>query len=120
MGTVYDWFKVLTVGAIWAGFMGLWAGSGLMPLGKPRRLYRGMRVVLFVLLGLAFGLVETFRGRTFRSPLVFLFVGLVICGLVISRFLRHFVRDLPRVPIYGIGPPLFDQADEKRNANPSS
>jgi hypothetical protein len=116
MGTVHDWFRVLIVGAIWGGFMG-WMSSGPLMLVKPPRLYLRMRIMVCVLAGLVYGLVDTFNGRAFRPPLLFLFIGIVVGALVVGSFLRRLVRNVPQVPLYSSESPLFGQSDEKHRAN---
>jgi hypothetical protein len=112
MGTVHDWFRVLVVGAIWGGVMA-WMSSGPLILVKPPRLYLRMKVLFCVLSGLGFGLVDTFGGRAFRSPLLFLVIGISAGMLALVWSIRRLIRNVPQVPLYAIESPIFGQADKK-------
>jgi hypothetical protein len=118
MGTAQEWFLVFIVGCLFGGFMA-WLNPRPQFV-QPPRIYWKLYVLDYALFGLWFGVVEVFRGsRPFRPPLVYLTVGIFVCGLVLSFPLRHFNRTLPRLPkkpaLFPV--PDFSRIDKKPDAN---
>jgi hypothetical protein len=118
MGTAQEWFLVFIVGFLFGGFM-----AWLNPRPKfvqPPRIYRTLYLLNYALFGLWFGVMEVFRGsRSFRPPLVYLNVGIFVCGLLLSFPLRRFNRTLPRqAKKPGLFPaPDFSRIEKKSDAN---
>jgi hypothetical protein len=112
MGTLHDWFRVLAEGALWSAFTA-WMTSGPLTLVKPPRPYLRMRILLCILSGIGFGLVDTFGGRAFHAPLLLLVIGITASMLVLDRLMRRIVRSMPQVQSYSSESPLFGQIDKK-------
>jgi hypothetical protein len=98
MGTTREWLLVLFVGALLAGSMGLLTYYRTK-FFQPSRTYWKLSILDNALFSLLFGVMEVFRGsRPFRPPLVYFNVGILVCMLLVTYFLRRIIRNLPRLP----------------------
>jgi len=117
MGTTHEWFQVFVVGALFGGFM---AFMGLPKFVKPPRVYWTLYILDYALFGFLFGVTEVFRGwRPFRSPLVYLNIGILVCMLPVTYSLRRFNSTLPRLPKKPASFPVpdFSRIEKKPDAN---
>jgi FtsH-binding integral membrane protein len=72
----------------WGGWMFAWEtrkrrAASVKPAFLPASIF------IWILSGLTLGLLTTFKWQALRSPLVFITVGSLMCGLVIARLSRH-------------------------------
>lgn len=113
MGTAHEWFLVFIVGALFGGFMVLL--SYFIPkFFQPSGIYWKLHILDCALSGFLFGVMEVFRGsRPFHPPLVYLNVGILVCMLLVTYFLRRIMRNLPSLPKK---PALFPVPDFGRPA----
>jgi hypothetical protein len=75
-------------GVFWGSWMLAWEtrkrrAANVNPAFLPANVF------IWILSGLTFGLLMTFRWQALRSPLLFVTIGSLICGLAISRLSRH-------------------------------
>ena len=112
MGTAQEWFRVFVVGSLFGGFLGLMSLLDSRPKFVHRpRIYLKLNILYYVLAGLGFGIFDVYTWRAFRSPLVFLTIGIITCALPVGLSLRRFDRTLPRLPKK---PALFPVPDFSR------
>jgi hypothetical protein len=117
MGTAQEWFRVLVVGALFGGFLGL-LNSPRPKFVQPPRSYLELYILYYVLVGFGFGIFDAFVLRAFRPPLVFLTIGIIACALPVGWSLRRFDRTLPRLPRKALFPaPVFGRIEKKPDAN---
>ena len=88
MGTMRDWLFVAFCCVFW--------GGGMLALEARRRKAAGLKTaflpastVMWMLNGLIFGLWMTFESQAFRSPLVFITAGSLMCSVATAWFSRH-------------------------------
>lgn len=118
MGTSLEWFRVLIAGGIWAIFTAFTVFAGPLLLVQPRKLHFWMRCAFIALSGLGFGIVDTFGGRAFRSPLVFLTLAVLGVVLILAVSFRRLIRNEPRVPFISRESPLFGGRGQKQHVRP--
>jgi hypothetical protein len=88
MGTMRDWLMVAFYCVFWGGWMLAWEtrkrrAASIKPTFLPATVF------IWIPSGLTFGLLMTFKWQALRSPLVFITVGSLMCGLAITRLSRH-------------------------------
>lgn len=81
MGTIDDWMRVFSTGAIWA-FLMLLIDSPKGKAAKTRPALLGSNVWVWLSWGLFFGLFSVFEWKAFQRPLVFLTTPALIGGFV--------------------------------------
>jgi len=88
MGPMREWLMVAFYCVFWGGGMLAWEtrkrrAASIKPAFLP------VSVFIWILSGLTFGLLMTFKWQALRSPLVFITVSSLMCGLAITRLSRH-------------------------------
>jgi hypothetical protein len=88
VGSLREWLMVTFYCVLWGGWMLAWETrkrrvANVYPAFLP------VNVFIWILSGLTFGLLMTFKWQALRSPLLFVTIGSLICGLAITRLSRH-------------------------------
>lgn len=120
MGTAQEWFRVFVAGSLFGGFLGFLGLAHSRPKFVQRpRIYLKLNILFYVLSGLGYGIFDAFIWRAFRSPLVYLTVGIIACALPVAFILRRYDRTLPRLPktpaLFPV--PDFSRAGKKPDAS---
>jgi len=88
MGNLREWLLVAFYCVFLAGWMLVWEtrkrkAADIRPALPPAS------ILIWILVGLSFGLLMTFGWQAVHSPLVFITVGSFVCGLGITGLSRH-------------------------------
>jgi FtsH-binding integral membrane protein len=88
MGTGREWLMVAFYCVFWGGWMLAWE--------TPKRIAANLKpallpasVLIWILSGLTFGLLMTFKLQASHSPLVFITVASFACAILVTRLTRR-------------------------------
>jgi NhaP-type Na+/H+ or K+/H+ antiporter len=88
MGSLREWLMVTFYCMFWGGWMLAWE-TRKRKAASVKPAFLPASVFIWILSGLTLGLLMTFKWQALRSPLLFITVGSLMCGLVITRLTRH-------------------------------
>ena len=88
MESMREWLMVAFYCVFWGGGMLAWE-TRKRRAARVEPAFLPASAFLWLLSGLALGLLMTFKWQALRSPLVFTTGGSLACGLVVARLSRH-------------------------------
>lgn len=88
MGSWREWLMVAFYCAFWGGWMLAWETRKRRAV-NVHPAFLPANVFIWILTGLTFGLLMTFKWQALRSPLLFVTLGSMVCGLAITVLSRH-------------------------------
>ena len=89
MGSLREWLMVTFYCVFWGRWMLAWeTRKSKRRAANANPAFLPANVFIWILSGLTFGLLTTFKWQALPSPLLFITVG-SLCGLAITRLRRH-------------------------------
>jgi len=85
-----EWLMVTFYCVFWGRWMLAWeTRKSKRRAANANPAFLPANVFIWILSGLTFGLLTTFKWQALPSPLLFITVGSLLCGLAITRLRRH-------------------------------